>query len=295
MPQHSNHYPVHEIGKATKIAGIPYMAGYCEGAEEVANVDEKRVSVAYYEWAEQAYRNKTDSIGKLLEQAGVGFRCDSSGGTTIDTIQAHGPYKRPDGEYVIKVQAIGVIHGFDAFLNKNSLFANQTNIYGFSLDKGFLIDKDAYTNDPDGWYVQVVCNVQDSYDGGVAYDTNWYKGSYVLGAKNEPLTKPWATGPVDVSINPKAWTETLRTERFASKAEAEAFAEALTNGAYEAPYDGYGVNGPMYRYPDKGNYGIADHDGKGSPAATASYRVRLNKASEILLGKTFEATFPKIK
>lgn len=293
LAQHSNQYPVHEILKATKIAGVPYMRGYSEGIESVANFCEKRVSVHIYEWMEQAYRNKTDALGNILEKSAAGFRCDSSSATNIDTIQAHGPYKRSDGEYTIDVQAVSVIHGFDAFLNKSPLFANQKSLYGFSLDQGFVIDKDSYTHDPDGWYVQVVTTVRDGYDGGVNYDTNWFKGNYVIGAKNEPLTKPWASGPVDVSINPKAWTETLRTERFASREQAEAFAKALTNGKYTTPFNGYGVNGPMFNYIDKADHALSDHDGKGSALPTAAYRVRLNRASEILLGNSFETTFIK--
>mgnify|MGYP003772302345 FL=1 len=294
LPQHTNQYPIHEIYKACKIAKIPFMKGMTEGPEAIANFCEKRISVQFYEWMEQLYRNKMDTMGNLLEKAGLGFRCDSLAKDTIDTIEAHGPYKRPDGSYVIDIQAVSVIHGFDAFLNKNDLFAGQKNIYGFNIDEGFLIDKDSCTHDPDGWYIQVVCKVRDSYDGGVDYETNWYKGKYVTGLQNAPLTKPWASGPVEVSISSNNWVETLRTDRFDSKEEAEAYAKALTNNAYVAPYESYSINGPMYNYIDNANYALTDHDGKGSALPIATYKVRLNRASEILLGDTFESTFMKV-
>jgi hypothetical protein len=295
MQQHTNQFPMHEIYKASKIAGIPIMKAYTEGVESIANMAEKRVSVHLYEWMEQAYRNKTDLMGNILEAAGVGFRCDSAASTSFDTIEAHGPYKRPDGEYTIKVQGVQVLHGFDAFLNKYEGFADQTNVYGFTLDKGFVIDKDSGTHDPDGWYVQVVANVEDSYDGGVNYDTNWYKGKYVTGINNTPITSPWRSGPVEVSISPYGWTETLRTLRFDTKEAAETYAKALTNGAYSAPYQTYDVNGQLYEYNDKANHAITDYDGKGASANTARYKVKLNKASEILLGSSFENTFKKVE
>lgn len=90
------------------------MEGYTEGIESVANMTEKRVSVHLYESMEQAYRNKTDELGNMLENAGLGFRCDFSSSANIDTIEGHGPYKRPDGEYTIKVrtkQKTPIMHG----------------------------------------------------------------------------------------------------------------------------------------------------------------------------------------
>jgi hypothetical protein len=293
LPQHSNHYSILEIYKAGKIAKIPFMQGLTEGVESVANICEKRVSVQLYEWAEQAYRSKTDAMGNMLEKA-AGFRCDSSARDSYDTVEAHGPYKRPDGEYTLKVQGVSVIHGFDAFINKNEKFAGQKNIYGFDLSKGFVTDKDSYTHDPDGWYVQVICNVLDNYDGGVNYDTNWYKGKYVAGANDIPIARPWSSGPVEISISPHGWTEILRTERFDTRAKAEAYAKALTGNAYASPYAVYSVNGKMYSYADKGNHAITDHDGKGAALSAASYKVNLNKASEILLSDSFEKTFRKV-
>jgi hypothetical protein len=295
LPQHSNHYSIHEINKASKKAKISFMEGMTEGIESVANMAEKRVSVQLYESFEQAYRSGTDLMDKILKEAGVAFKCDSSAATSFDTVEAHGPYKRPAGEYTIKVQSVQVLHGFDAFMNKNEKFKGQKNIYGFDLSQGFVTDKDSYTHDPEGWYVQVNCNVLDRYDGGVDYETNWYKGNYTTGINNTPITKPWNSGPVDVSISPYGWTENLRTLRFDTKQEAEAYAKALTNGAYTTPYQAYGTNGLMYKYNDKENHAITDHDGNGGALQTASYKVQLNNASEILLGKNFEDTFKIVK
>lgn len=293
LPQHSNHYPWYEVYKASQIAHIPVMEAMTEGIEPISNVMEKRVDVMYYEAFDVAYRNKTDLLGNMLE-AITGFRCDSSGASNFDTIQAHGPYKRPAGQYTIDVQAVNVIHGFDAFLNQTDLFAGQTNFYGASLDKGFLIDKDAYVHDPDGWYVQVVCNVEDSYDGGVRYDSNFYKGQYVTGAKNDQLKSAWLDGPVEFTISPDGWFEILRTERFATEAEAMAYAKALTNGTYSAPFELYSVaGGKLYDYADNANY-LLDQFGTGKKAV-AKYAVNLTMADEIILGKDFDSTFKAVK
>ncbi len=87
------------------------------------------------------------------------------------------------------------------------------------------------------------------------------------------------------------WNEKCIVED--SRAQAENFAKALTNGAYATPYDGYGVNGPMFTYIDKADHAFSDHDGRGSALPIATYKVRPNRASEILLGNSFETTFVK--
>lgn len=293
LPQHANHYPFYEVYKASKIAHVPFMEAMTEGVEAISNVMEKRVDVMYYEGFDVTYRNKQDSIGDWLE-ASTGFRCDSSGAANFDTIQAHGPFKRAAGEYVIGVKAVNVVHGFDAFLNKTDLFAGQTNVYGDTLEHGFLIDKDAYVHDPDGWYVQLICNVQDEYDGGVRYDSNFYKGNYTAGADNKPLASAWLDGPVEFAIDPDNWVEILRTERFSSESEAIAYAKSLTNGTYSTPFELHSVaGGDLYAYADTGNYSLKSF-GEGKPQVS-SYKVNLTLASEILLGKDFASTFRAVK
>lgn len=292
LAQHTNQYPQHEIYKAAKISGIPYTQALTEGAECISNFMEKRISVGFYEWMDQAYRNRIDEFGNIIEPK-TGFRCDSSGKTFFDTIQAHGPFKRPDGEYTIEIKGVTVIHGYDAFQNKGvNEFADQTNIYGFTLDKGFVIDKDSYTHDPNGWYVQVICRVNDDYEGGVDYETNFYKGNYTSGVNDEPYTKAWPGGPVEMAVNSDSWVEILRTERFDTQAEAEAYAKALTNNGYAIPYQTYNVDGSeLYVYGDTSNY--PNPITVISASGSSSYKVNLSKASEILLGSGFEDTFRK--
>ena len=141
--------------------------------------------------------------------------------------------------------------------------------------------------------MNVVCKVDDSYDGGVKHETNWNKGNYVTGitGKEVPIAT-WEEGPVELSNKPESWSEILRTQRFATRAEAEAYAEKLTKGAYEAPYRGYSVAGPMYKYADKANRPISDFGAAAS--GSALYKVRLSRTSEIQLAGSFEETFREI-
>ncbi len=291
LAQHTNQYPQHEVNKAAQIAGIPYSQALTEGNEGISNFMEKRISVQFYEWMDVAYRNETDPLDLLIYPY-TGFYCSSSGATNFDTVQAHGPYKREGGEYTINIKAVNVIHGYDAFQNKYAGFADQENIYGFTLDQGFLIDKDSYTHDPDGWYVQVIGNVDDNYTGGVDYETNWYRGYYTAGVDDALIddTVGFTSGPVEMSINPTNWVEILRTERFDGQEAAEAYAKALTNDGYATTYQTYSVTGEkMYNYNDTANY---ENPITGMTAAdSVAYKVQLNNASEIVLGETFADTF----
>lgn len=292
LSQHTNQFPQHEIALASQRAGIPFAQGLVEGLETNGNFLERRISLHFYKYFTTAYEAKTDTLGNILEAAGTGFRCASSASGHMDTIQANGPYKRPDGTYTITVQAVSVIHGFDAFVNQNQVFADQENIYGFTLDQGFVIDKDSYVHDPDGWYVEIIGRVDDGYKGGLNYDENFYKGQYVTGKNNTLLTAPWTSGPIEMSNRPESWSEILRTVRLETREQAEAFAEALTNGAYAETYQTYSTGGVLYAYGDTGNHSIDDF-GKGAGFSSAKYTVKMNKASEILVGSSFADTFMK--
>ena len=286
LPQHTNQYPTLEIMGACREKDIGFLEGMVEGTDAIVNFCEKRVSVHIYEEMEQKYRAGEDEMGDILEAHDAGFRCASSAKESFDTIEAHGPFKRKEGEYAIRVQGVSVVHGFDAFMNPNEAFRGQKNLYGFDLGDGFVIDKDSYTHDPDGWYVQVVCNVLDDYNGGVDYETNWYKGHYTTGVNDDPLAKPWTSGPVEMGFQQTGWTEVLRTQRFASKAEAEAYARALTNNTYEHENETYGVNGLLFGYADTADHPLTIQDIGGD-----YYTVKLSKSSEIQLGDSFDDTF----
>jgi len=295
LPQHNNQNSILEVAKASKIAGIPFAAGYNEGIPEVSNYCENRISIMTYEWMGKAYDKGVDKLDQIFADAGlIGYKVAGTRNTvSLDTIEAHGPYKRQAGDYTITVKNVAVIRGFDAFQNKNPLFANQTNVYGFTLDKGFVIPWNSYCHDPEGWYVQVVCKVADDYAGGVTYDSNWNKGNYVTGIKGKetPITT-FEGGPVEMANRPESWNEILRTTRFDSQAAAEAYAKALTNGAYAAPYEGYSVAGVMYQYGDKANHAIDDYGA--APTGSVTYKVKLDNTSQIQLGKSFEETFQKV-
>ena len=304
LSQHTNQLPVLELDKATKIKGIPYMKAYNGGAEEIGNYCENRISQMLYSRVEDAYQAKTDLLETTLWTTPGSLwtkdmRVTGTRNTVIfDPIEKYGPFKRKGGQYTMDVASVSVVHGFDAFMNKNANLSGLTNVYGFSLDKGFVIPWDTYSHDPSGWYVQVVGKVNDSYMGGLDYASNWYVkegNSYMTNFDGKGVrATTWESGPAEISNTPNSWREILRTERFSTQAEAEAYAKALTNNGYGAPYESYAVNGqPAYKYADKANRAISDHNGSGAVLSTVKYKVTLDNISQIKLGSSFSTTFVK--
>jgi hypothetical protein len=304
LAQHTNQGATLEIDKATKILGIPFMYGYNEGAEEIGNYSENRISQETYEWVEAAYQTKTDKLETILWNTPGSLwtpdmRVTGTRNTVkFDSIEKYGPFKRKGGEYTIDIKGVTVVHGYDAWQNKNYLFAGLTNVYGWSLDKGFVIPWNTYSHDPDLWYVQVFGKVNDGYKGGVNQATNWYtlEGNTYMTGIDGTGDKPvnWTAGPIEICNTPESWNEFLRTESFATQREAEAYAKALTKNTYTTPYEGYSVNGGLlYRYSGKVDYDINDRDGKGGAFPTAKYKVTLDNISRIKLMGNFEQTFRK--
>lgn len=226
LPQHLNQYPLLEVNYCAQQKGIPLMSVYTEGVESIQNAMEKRIAVNYYQSYDDIWHEKTnDVISNLIEPA-TGWRCSSSG-ANFETIQKYGPYKRAAGEYELEIESVSIIRGFDAFLNPNDAFEGIKNIYGFDMKDGFLIDKDAYTHDPDHYCVQIVGHVKDDYAGKVDYETNFY------GAEN--YAAAWTSGPVELVNRPEGsdWTEIVRTE-MVTKEEAEAMlATVQAGGTYK--------------------------------------------------------------
>ena len=285
------------------------MQGYNGGAEEIGNYCENRISQETYEWVEAAYQTKTDLLETTLWNTPGSLwtpdmRVTGTRNTKkFDSIEKYGPFKRKGGQYTIDIKGVTVVHGYDAWQNQNYLFAGLTNVYGWSLDKGFVIPWNTYSHDPGGWYVQVFGKVNDSYKGGVNYATNWYHLEALAGlhadymtAQTDGIDKPvvWTDGPIEICNTPENWYEFLRTERFATQHEAEQYAKALTMNTYTTPYEGYSVKGgPLYDYSNKANYKITDRDGAGGGFNTVKYKVNLDNISQIKLGKSFQETFVK--
>ena len=118
------------------------------------------------------------------------------------SIEALGPFKpgRAAGARAVRVRLVDggqVLHGFQKAQNANPRLP--------LLKDGIVIGVDSFVHDPEGWYIQFELKVLDSY------------GGYLPGM-----------GPVE-SIRPEA-TEILRTQRFASQAEAEAVARTVRAG-----------------------------------------------------------------
>ncbi|MGH1565255.1 MBL fold metallo-hydrolase [Mumia sp. DW29H23] len=121
------------------------------------------------------------------------------------SIESFGPFKpgRENGVVDAQVRLVDggkVIQGYDKAMNVNPRIP--------LLADGVTIDLDSHVHDPEGWYVQFELDVLDSY------------GGFLPGV-----------GPVE-SIRPEV-TEVLRTQRFASRAEAEAvLATVRAGGTY---------------------------------------------------------------
>jgi glyoxylase-like metal-dependent hydrolase (beta-lactamase superfamily II) len=303
--QHTNQGAALEVEKATKILGIPYMQGYIGGAEEIGNYCENRISQQTYERVEAAYQTKTDLLETTLwNTPGSLWTPDMRVTGTRNTVkfdsnEKYGPFKRKGGQYTIDVKGTMVVHGYNAWQNPNFLFAGLTNVYGWSLDKGFVIPWNTYSHDPDGWYVQVFGKVNDSYKGGVDQATNWYtlEGNTYMTGQDGTGDKPvnWTAGPIEICNTPENWYEILRTERFSTQGEAETYAKALTANAYTTPYATYAVDGtPLFKYSSNANQAITDRDGKGTGITkSVKYKVNLDNIGQIKLGTSFQTTFVK--
>ena len=212
LPQHTNHYPLIEINKAAELAGVPTITCMQEGGSAIENQLEKRID---------------SSLSQSLWLKWVNGE-DISGGTCSvsnknnSTIEADGPFKRPVGEYEIELVDGGkLIQGYNQWLNPCDSFEGQYNIDGEDMSKGFVIEKDSYVHDPEGWYVQVAVHVMDDYDGAVRYDDNFYT----------EYASQWTSGPVE-SIHGEGWFEVIRTGRIDSKEEAQALLDTLQKGGH---------------------------------------------------------------
>ncbi len=118
------------------------------------------------------------------------------------SIENYGPFKpgREQGVQDVQVRVADaglVLHGFQKAQNVNPRIP--------LLADGVVIGTDSFVHDPDSWYVQLQVDVLDSY------------GGYLSGV-----------GPVE-SIR-TGETEVLRTQRFATRAEAESVLGTIRAG-----------------------------------------------------------------
>jgi len=260
IPQHGDQAPWSEIAKAVRIKqeqgeDILFLDAYNEGREGIINLYEKRMSAYTYNWMNKAWKEteatKADVPVDLYDQiivpyireAGYNWYCTPQN-TKTEALEVSGPWKREAGTYEIEVKGIIVMHGFDAFQNQNAALAGIQNIYGWDLSKGMSVDRDSYSHDPNGWYVQIVADVNDDYIGGVyftaedaadmaqkdgrpePYPVNWYVAggnSYTDYDGNPVVPK---SGPVESFLGAD-WVEIIRTQRLNTKEEADNLAAYL--------------------------------------------------------------------
>lgn len=296
MNQHTLTYPYLELDKAAKLAGVSLMSLVDEGIETVSNVHENRIAMMMYEDLEQNYLKGIDKYDEFMKQYGAYDKAFKERGEySIDTLEAHGPWKRDAGEYQITIESVSVLHGYDAMFAKNrEELSNQKNIYGAPLYEGMLVPWVSYSHDPERWYVQVVGHVNDDYKGVWDVNTNWYQGEYVSQVRSEKGTVVTydmiPSGMVEMGNNPYGWYEVIRTLTFDSKEKAEEFAKKLTNGGYEEMYQAYNVDGEKtFNYGDTADHNLNDYGT--SSHKTATYTVTLDKCSNIQVFNTFEETF----
>ena len=255
IPQHGDQAPWFEVAKAVRQLqsegkDITFLDAWNEGSEGITNLFEKRLSAYAYQWMNSAWKETQATEGKqpvdLYDQiivpyisgAGYDWYCTPQNKDT-EAQETYGPWKRETGTYKIDVKSVQVLHGFDAFQNKNSNLAGIKNIYGWDISNGLSVDRDSYSHDPNGWYVQVVAKVDDDYAGGVYfseadvkdysekdrtdYPQNWYlsSGNAYKDFKGAEVLPE--SGAVE-SMSGTDWTEILRTQRLNTEAEARQLA-----------------------------------------------------------------------
>lgn len=145
---------------------------------------------------------KGEFVNQLEKRYEVATNAVSDTIPGYQSIENFGPFKpgRENGvvDAPVKLADGGkLIQGYDKAMNVNPRIP--------LLADGVTINLDSHVHDPEGWYVQFELDVLDSY------------GGFLPGV-----------GPVE-SIRPEV-TETLRTQRFSSRAEAEAVLQTVEAG-----------------------------------------------------------------
>ncbi len=187
MPQHTNQYPWVEIYQAVKAYNNdPKSAGKPKTFLEALNKGE------LINFAERRYQVATNKISDIKSRGDMNY-------TSIET---DGPYKpgRENGLSQVKVKLLDggiAFHGFNKYMNKNQEIP--------LLKDGIVIERDSWTEDPEGWYVQFFIKVFDDYKGYIP----------------EPKDKSYKGGPIETVRSIQGAPEVLRTQRLNSKVEAD--------------------------------------------------------------------------
>jgi glyoxylase-like metal-dependent hydrolase (beta-lactamase superfamily II) len=141
-------------------------------------------------------------VNQMEKRYAVATNAVSDSVPGYQSIETYGPFKpgRENGVQDARVRLVDggrLVQGYDAAMNVNPQIP--------LLADGVTINLDSHVHDPDGWYVQFEVDVLDSY------------GGFLPGV-----------GPVE-SIRPEV-TEILRTQRFDSRAEAQAVLASVEAG-----------------------------------------------------------------
>jgi hypothetical protein len=213
-PQHSNQFPIVEVYQALKA----YNRDPANAGRQLTMLDAMRTKV--FDSPTVAGSQVTSEFANQLEKrrSVVSYAAsDVAPGTNYRSIETSGPFKpgRAAGATVTATLLDGgkIIQGFVAPQNKNPQIP--------LLADGIVVVPDSFTNDPDGFYVQVAIKVNDEYRG-------FLPEGFVQYSPGTDSTITYRGGPVE-SVHAQDG-EVLRTRRLSSVAEAQAILATIRQG-----------------------------------------------------------------
>ena len=219
-PQHTNQYPIVEVYQALKA----YNRDPANRRRQLTMLD--ALASRVHDSPTVAGSQVTTEFANQLEKrrSVVTYKATDANSTSRKSIETSGPFKPGRAEGLVNVEAVlldggKIIQGFVAAQNKNPKIP--------LLAEGILNTVDAYTNDPEGFFVQVAIDVQDpAYPG-------YLPNGFTQFSPGMNATITYQGGPVE-STNTARGTfhppEYLRTQRLGSLAEAQAVLATIAKG-----------------------------------------------------------------
>lgn len=220
-PQHTNQYPIVDVYQALKA----YNRDPANVNKQLTMLDAMRSKV--FDSPVVNGTNITSEFSNQLEKrrSVISYKASDAANTRYKSIETSGPFKpgRENGLTAVRATILDggkIIQGFVGAQNKNPSIPLLVN--------GIPNSTDGYTNDPEGYYVQVSIDVQDSGYKGYLPDglTQLSPG---LGS-----TITYRGGPIE-SIHATKGTfhppEVLRTQRLGSLADAQRILATINKGS----------------------------------------------------------------
>ncbi|KQP17770.1 MBL fold metallo-hydrolase [Pseudorhodoferax sp. Leaf267] len=222
-PQHANHFPIVEVYQALKA----YNRDPANANKQLTMLDALRSKV--FDSPVVAGQSITSEFANQLEKrrSVVSYKATDNAARTRMSLETSGPFKPGRENGLVNVRATvlddaRIVQGFVGAQNKNPLIP--------LLADGMPTTLDPYTNDPNGYYVQVSIDVQDPL----------YKGylpeGYTQFSPGMGTSITYQGGPIE-STHAERGTyhppEVLRTVRLASLQDAQkVLARIVKGGTY---------------------------------------------------------------